>query len=72
MVAELFAAPENYAEFPVEFPGLNEALAQVAADVPGVKARFLAGLPADTRFSVKHGFPTDLGRKEYMGVGVES
>ena len=72
MVAELFGAPDNYAEFPADFPGLNEALAQVAADLPGVKTRFLAGLPADTRLSVKHGFPTDLGRKEYMWVGVES
>jgi hypothetical protein len=72
MVAELFGAPANYTEFPADFPGLNEALAQVAADLPGVKARFLAGLPVDTRLSLKHGFPTGLGRKEYIWVGVES
>ena len=72
MVAELFDAPNNYSEFPADFPGLSETLARVAAELPGVKARFLAGLPAGTRLSVKHGFQTDIGRKEYMWVGVES
>jgi hypothetical protein len=72
MVAELFNVPEIYAEFPGDLPGLSEARAQVASDLPGVKARYLAGLPAGTQLSVKHGFPTDIGREEYMWVAVES
>jgi Uncharacterized protein conserved in bacteria (DUF2314)/Protein of unknown function (DUF3239) len=44
----------------------------VAADLPGVKARFLAGLPAGTLLAVKHGFPNSASGHEYMWVRVDS
>ena len=72
MIAELFSASKNYYESRGELPGQIEASVLVAADLPGVKARFLAGLPAGTLLSVKHGFPTGESGHEYMWVRVDS
>jgi hypothetical protein len=80
MIAELFSASKNYYasasknyyESRGELPGQIEASALVAADLPGVKARFLAGLPAGTLLNVKHGFPTSDSGHEYMWVRVDS
>ena len=72
MIAELFSASKNYYESRGELPGQIEASVLVAADLPGVKARFLAGLPAGTLLAVKHGFPTSASGHEYMWVRVDS
>jgi hypothetical protein len=72
MIGELFSASKNYYESRDELSGQIEARVFVAADLPGVKARFLAGLPAGTLLDVKHGFPTGVSGHEYMWVRVES
>src|SRR5262249_4954356 len=72
MVAEVFNVPTNYSEFPDDLPGLDEARARVAAEIPEVKARFLAGLPTGSSLFVKYGLPIDGDRKEYIWAGVES
>ncbi len=80
MIAELFSASKNYYvsdsknyyESRSQLPGQIEASALVAADLPGVKARFLAGLPAGTLLAVKHGFPNNASGHEYMWVRVDS
>ena len=80
MIAELFSASKNYYvsanknyyESRGQLPGQIEASALVAADLPGVKARFLAGLPAGTLLAVKHGFPNSAVGHEYMWVRVDS
>jgi hypothetical protein len=72
MIGELFSASKNYYESRDELPGQTETRDLVAADLPGVKARFQAGLPAGTLLSVKHGFPTSVTGHEYIWVRVES
>jgi hypothetical protein len=72
MIGQLSSASKNYYELRDQLPGQTETRDLVAADLPGVKARFLAGLPAGTLLSVKHGFPTSATGHEYIWVRVES
>ena len=60
---------KNYYESRGELPGQIEAGVLVAADLPGVKARFLAGLPAGTLLERQARFP-DQRERARVHVGA--